>query len=287
MKIYLAGKIYNNCWRNTIVDDLRCGPLGFYGYDDIHQVYWPVMESSILSKFHYTGPYFVGCDHGCFHVPSSHGWGEQGYCGSHTNEDVKNIVFQLCKKAIDSSDILFAWIDSSDAFGTISEIAYAHALGKKVAIGFASDFSDMWFLSRMGVSKTCSGTTAREAFIDLMQEIGVIEKDNSGYIYLMHAKGTNYYKIGRSIHPTKREYQLNNTKGPYDVELIKHIKTRHDVNAEKLLHGHFSKKRKRGEWFELDPFDLHLFISLNESSLNSCLDSPSFLSNFESKLKSA
>ena len=47
-------------------------------------------------------------------------------------------------------------------------------------------------------------------FIDL-------KNDKPGFIYLMHAKGTNSYKIGKSFDPTQREYQLNTTKSPFEI----------------------------------------------------------------------
>ncbi len=112
-----------------------------------------------------------------------------------------------------------------------------------------------------------------------------MEKDNPGFIYLMHAKGTEFFKIGRSFDPTQREYQLNDTKAPFEIELLKQISTAKVKRAEHILHEYFSKKRIRGEWFRLDPFELHTIMSLNENNMNQCLTDSSHLPKFQESLK--
>lgn len=181
MKIYLAGKIAKNDWRHDIVNDLR-------GAGDVHSEIesynlgdkcWPILRQSILGKHDYVGPYFVACDHGCYHGDSSHGvgvgedvrerieyakqWSEyeahgypvgiddQGFyvdlpggSGCGTSLDA-GVTVDLCNKAIGFCDLLFAWIQSPDCYGTLAEIGYAKALGKKIWIAGAERFPDLWF----------------------------------------------------------------------------------------------------------------------------------------------
>jgi len=82
----------------------------------------------------------------------------------------------------------------------------------------------------------------------------------AGYVYLMHAQGTSYYKIGKSINPDKRLLQIS-PKMPFETELIKVWGTNFMSIAEKWLHKHFSEFRRNGEWFQLpDEFLFHLLI---------------------------
>ena len=77
-----------------------------------------------------------------------------------------------------------------------------------------------------------------------------------GYIYL----GEHYdilgreltisdKKIGLSINPVAREYQLNRTKSPVGYRIISVYKV-DDVNkVEKMLHAILDSRRVHGEWF--------------------------------------
>jgi hypothetical protein len=72
-----------------------------------------------------------------------------------------------------------------------------------------------------------------------------------GYIYLLNAVGTSYYKIGKSVHPDKRLKQIS-PKMPYECELISVIPTFFKTMAEAEYHAHFEKNRVNGEWFEIE-----------------------------------
>lgn len=89
LQIYLAGKIYPNDWRHSIVTDLR-NALEQPG--DAWTLYketeWPVGNRAIFGCYDYVGPYFIGCDHGGFHGENSHGYGGPFYDGGQrTGED--------------------------------------------------------------------------------------------------------------------------------------------------------------------------------------------------------
>jgi hypothetical protein len=152
LRIYLAGKITKNGWREDIVSEAQQHP--HFG----RRSPWPVLPKAVFGKYDYVGPYFIGDDHGSFHGESSHG------LGGTASPDSKNLFVQdwgatpehdiprLCTTAIIEADIVFAWLDSVSAFGTLFELGYAKALGKKIYVGYPKGVyykRDMWFISNM------------------------------------------------------------------------------------------------------------------------------------------
>ena len=156
-KIYLAGKISKNDWRNNITKQslVTSGP-----FDKIDTV----------GGHEYVGPYFMSCDHGCFHGKSSHGLSQDGGACFAVNNGfydsmgfTKDVIKQQCLKWIDNADIVLAWINSKDCYGTIAEIGYAHAKNKKIWIVYSTNLfkyplgdlieipsnHDMWFIDQM------------------------------------------------------------------------------------------------------------------------------------------
>lgn len=133
-KIYFAGKISKNDWRNDLVklnDNPSWNNIGRWDY-------WGIWEDKNYKKyapqdgFIYTGPFFVSCDHGCSHGDSTHGAGENACIQfSPTKKD----IFNGCIEQINDSDYVFCWIDSLDCYGTIFELGMAHNMGKKIFIG--------------------------------------------------------------------------------------------------------------------------------------------------------
>lgn len=136
-RIYLAGKIEKNCWRHKIVDGLRADSEPPESFGNL------ILQKSILGRHDYCGPYFIGCDHGCGHGDSTHG------CKDNACAQVsigKRHVMQNCLSNLHNSTAMFAWIDSDDCFGTITEIGYARGIGVPVFIGCNnSDLKDLWF----------------------------------------------------------------------------------------------------------------------------------------------
>lgn len=67
----------------------------------------------------------------------------------------RDLVRTLSLKGVCLADVIVAFIDSTDCYGTISEIGYASALGKKIILAFDSEeltyskISDMWFLNKL------------------------------------------------------------------------------------------------------------------------------------------
>ena len=119
-RIYLAGKIRKNCWRHELVPGLRTagwegGPL-------------------VCSDFVYVGPFFVGCDHGCYHGPTTHGCGLDLW-----TPDVaeSHDVAKACRQAVRNSNLVFCYIESPDCYGTLVEIGWAQEADIPVVIAFA------------------------------------------------------------------------------------------------------------------------------------------------------
>ena len=149
--IYLAGKIAKNDWRHEIVTNLRDWVHETEQYwegGNIQDLWeWPTLPNSVFAQFSYVGPFFIGCDHGCYHGQNSHGYEDNG-CGSEGTFSRKQVT-TLCKVAIQKCDLFFAWIDTTDCYGTIVEIGYAASLGKRVLIAGPHQFDDMWFVYEM------------------------------------------------------------------------------------------------------------------------------------------
>lgn len=131
-RIYLAGKISKNDWRHTLVPALRG-----HRHEDGH--------IEMLDHV-YTGPFFVGCDHGCYHGPNTHGAMARQDAGLKRRQIQ---VIDRCLDGVRQCDVLLAYITAPDAYGTLCEIELALQTGKHVVLVFAPgiDDRDYWFLT--------------------------------------------------------------------------------------------------------------------------------------------
>lgn len=155
--IYLAGKIDRGDWRHDLVKELHGSVRSCFG--DIYQgKQWPVLKSAVFDLLDYTGPYFVSDDHNAsMHGDDEHGTGAQGLRvdteidghGIATGMHRRDWTVLSCRKAIEQTDLLFAWIDCTTCYGTIAEIGYAKALGKVIWIGGPRKYRDLWFVYEM------------------------------------------------------------------------------------------------------------------------------------------
>lgn len=73
--------------------------------------------------------------------------------------------------------------------------------------------------------------------------------------YLMKDENTGFTKIGKSIHPSKRERTLQSEKPT--ISLFKVC----DKLVERELHNYYSNKNIRGEWYNLSNEDIEYIIS--------------------------
>lgn len=134
-KIYLAGKIRKHCWRHQLVNDLR-------------EHHWGAGQLA-QQDFNYVGPFFAGCDHGCYHGDGGHG----NVSGCSPDMDLERYhVVKFCLDAITYADAVFCYVDAPDCHGTLVEIGWAYAKCVPVWIAFApglaqKDDNPMWFAS--------------------------------------------------------------------------------------------------------------------------------------------
>lgn len=198
VKIYLAGKIAQQCWRSTILH--TAGRIGDFDNSD-----WRTQRFVFGDKYEYVGPFFTPCDHGCAHSNGEHGVLDTGDCspvrgyperprtGFVFEEDVdgterklraspdicsgenagksleRQKVLGRCLQAIKDAHLVFAWIEDMTAFGSLWEMGFAVGNGIPVVVGLQSSFdaSDLWF-AVYGCRLVVRAETAREAFIKAM-----------------------------------------------------------------------------------------------------------------------
>jgi hypothetical protein len=113
------------------------------------------------------------------------------------------------------------------------------------------ELHNQWVKDQMRVALDSSETQS-------VNEVKVEKPIKLTKIYIMKDNHTGHYKIGRSDSPTKREATLLSQKS--SIELIFHSEATPKI--ERSLHNLFEEKRVRGEWFELDNWDLELIKGL-------------------------
>lgn len=124
-RVYLAGKIAKSDWRHGIFGDLRSSS--------------PDSPPAPVDGFAYAGPFFVSCDHGCYHGPGSHGVGAPSGKGCHSGDwgvGPASPTHILCRDWLASSDFVFAYVDGPNPYGTILELGIAAALRIPVFLAF-------------------------------------------------------------------------------------------------------------------------------------------------------
>jgi Meiotically up-regulated gene 113 len=83
-----------------------------------------------------------------------------------------------------------------------------------------------------------------------------------GYIYLIHAVGSNYYKIGKTKAPDRRLLEIA-PQMPFTCKFIRVWHSNFMSLAEKYLHQRFKQFRANGEWFEFSCKQLEEFFNLD------------------------
>ncbi len=85
-------------------------------------------------------------------------------------------------------------------------------------------------------------------------------RDRPGHVYLIRSS-SGYYKIGRSKDPNDRMATFG-VKLPFEVEYDHLIQCGDMYAVESELHQKFVLKRKNGEWFDLDEYDVEWIKSI-------------------------
>jgi hypothetical protein len=124
LKIFLVGKIDQTDWRHSIVKGLSAFLEKLNPAIDG----WPVMEGAIHGIHDYLGPYHAK-------IPKD------------APEGVK--THRLCLKGISEADLVYCWFDDVEAYASLFEMGYAHALGKYTVVAYPKGFDrkEFWFMS--------------------------------------------------------------------------------------------------------------------------------------------
>jgi hypothetical protein len=75
-----------------------------------------------------------------------------------------------------------------------------------------------------------------------------------GYVYVIDAVGSGRVKIGRTATPLARLETLD-TASPYDLKILRQIKTPDAAELENQLHTRYAQYKVRREWYAL-PLDV-------------------------------
>lgn len=121
-------------------------------------------------------------------------------------------VVELCFAAIRSSDLVFAWIESPDAYGTLVELGYAKAQGKQIWVAGPEYYSDLWFAYQMADKTHITYTSAKEALRYMLGRPGE-------YLVPPRANKGKCRSCGAAILWTKSEQGRNVPLDPSSIEL--------------------------------------------------------------------
>jgi hypothetical protein len=133
--------------------------------------------------FEYAGPYFVSCDHGCYHGEDTHGQGAaRGGCASGEERVSPALVVQTCLRWLGAADAVFCWLDDPTAHGTVAELGYATGIGKPVFLYTppGDRLRDLWFVQQM-IRRHARAATVGWAFEHFAEHMAtIVASDNWG-----------------------------------------------------------------------------------------------------------
>lgn len=178
IKIYAAGKVTKATWREEIFpielpdEHVECATP---------EEWWPSGRPiGGLPGATYSGPFPVGCSQGCagrqegtfhgtsrsngsFHIRKCSGAHQGCVTGGSRAE-----VARLCLKSIDECTHVFTWLEDTTALGTLVELGYARASGKRVYIyraGMGLTSHELWFAEQIATFSKFA-PSAQEAWRD-------------------------------------------------------------------------------------------------------------------------
>ena len=158
---YVAGRIEKDWQRFGLI------PCGL---DEPYECVAEIRTPTNYRIFRYSGPYTVGCDHGCSHA----GFTQQDDTKWRDVSDVEMVARHatrgtrthgcassycvgrisprdtMCRAldGISKADYVFVWIKDQECFGTLVEVGYALALKKKIYIAYHPSINprgELWF----------------------------------------------------------------------------------------------------------------------------------------------
>ncbi len=207
MKIYLAGKITNSNWRKELLIESGADENWVnqaLGSEDR----WECKEGVLLGGFDLTGPFCIAEEHISDYVPDNHGYildrEGSGVVGHLECFETRPKVLRLCQQAIQESDLIFAWIDTLDCYGTIAEIGYAKALEKTIAVAFDSKptrYDDLWFIRQMADHLSVSnGSNVKGAYFQALYYLDLLDTPYSAQErYHASFSGSECFERGNRI----------------------------------------------------------------------------------------
>lgn len=83
-------------------------------------------------------------------------------------------------------------------------------------------------------------------------------------VYILKAKNTNFFKIGRTDQSVERRVKQLQTGCPIPIEIYKTIETSSPINVERAFHDYLMGCETVGEWFDVDEGILEnmMYVSL-------------------------
>jgi hypothetical protein len=162
---YFCGKIAHTDWRHRILD-LRGVEYPLEAYRSGGT---PIVEHGLGPGLHYGGPFFVGCDHGCYHGSNSHGAGcnKEDTCYCVDSVPREHEITGNSLRSIIGADIVFTWLDDLSAYGSFAELGIAYGLAHRIWLAWPKPLPDLWFIQQMA-SVTVVAESPQLAFRELL-----------------------------------------------------------------------------------------------------------------------
>lgn len=206
--VYLAGKISGTDWRSSIVAEWGYANhsttywQAFCDYE--HDKEWAVAPNACEAyggiRLHYSGPWWMDLfgGHGCvewtgfphgYSISDEHLEPLNHEAADDRKRKVQREVSVAVSKAIIQCDLLFAWIDSTDCYGTLVEIGFAKGLGKPVAVAVSRDIeaSQLW-LASAAATYPMVASSAKEAWSDFWGTVELGHRESAAAVDAPTAK---------------------------------------------------------------------------------------------------
>lgn len=189
--VYLAGKITQDNWRDEIIDNWSSERdcMASRKVVDSCGWEWGVVKNLIPaghgSMLDYCGPWWSDMGQGGGHGESNQCGFPHAYGGelqwahgepldlcdpdSLDTKERQGIVARQVLQAVKKCDLLFAWINTDDCFGTIFEIGLAQGFGKCIVVASPPEYDDAnTWLARQFATLAISAETPRKAWQSLV-----------------------------------------------------------------------------------------------------------------------